>query len=236
METSQKTIQTVRKAVPVTKRGDASREILANCVCPQLSDEDKKAIATRSFIDASPYAVKYVGGQTRIQMFQDDDTKKVGVTNVSGAKLDKGEPFACTGLILETGNYDGSEEDTDDLLKTDFGRIHPTIANGEFTFKINNNKKIVVDKMTTQVFKTHEIINRVVSNTGAVEETFTAGADKSAVGAALAVIGRGRIGYYEFDNPITIPTGEKMDIDIEWGSAAPVGTYMRVILLGSKVK
>ncbi len=229
-------IVTKREAVPVVKRGDNSRQVLTNCNCPQLSEEDKKAIATRSIIDSSPYATKYVGGATRIQIFQDDDAKKVGVTNLSGAMLDKGEPFACTGIVIETGNFDGSVEDEADMLKTKFGQAHDYVFNGEVTMKINNGRKVVLDRLPADVFKTHQTISNVLSNNGAVEETFTAAADKSAVSIATAVIGRGRVGYFEFDNPIVIPTGQKIDLDLEWGAALPQGTYMRAKLIGSKVK
>jgi hypothetical protein len=202
-----------------------------------MSDVEQRAIVGKSVIDGALYAVKYIGGLSRIEMFVDDDNQKVGVTNVSGGKLEKGEPFACTGLVVLSGNYDGSPEDLSDLLRTDFGIIHPHLRNGHFKFMVNQNR-LVADQLTNEVFVTHRIRSRVTRNDGTVVNALASGEGTAYVGGFSEMIsnGEGRVGYYEFDNPIIIETQNRMDLVFEWGLAAPQGEYMKVILLGSKVK
>lgn len=232
---------TTRKvAVPRTKRGWNSTSVFTSRK-NKMSKTERAAVedTSKNIIDAAFYAVKYVGDEHRVEMFSDNDMKKTGITNVSSGKLEKGEPFACTGMILLTGNYDGTGEDPADAIRANYGQIHELVRNGHFKFTVNGGI-VVVDDLPNDVFATHRTIERVVMDNGHVADPVADPADVGTrfVGGMIETLSTGasHIGHFEFDNPVIIETQSAMDLVVEWGADLPTGTYMKVILLGSKVK
>ncbi len=54
-------------------------------------------------VDAAFYVVKDVSGSRVQKLFKDDDNKVVGLSNISSAKLEKGNFFMLNGLTLQSG-------------------------------------------------------------------------------------------------------------------------------------
>lgn len=91
-------------------------------------------------VDASAYAVKVANAVTSVRMFKNDDSKVVGVSNVSKGQLDKDQWFLLTHIRLTSAV-------AADPLNAAFGVIPLAIANGDFELKLNG--KYVMPKDTS---------------------------------------------------------------------------------------
>lgn len=178
---------------------------------------------SKQLVDTAFYWLKSAGAKTTLEMIVDDDNKVPGICNVSGQKLNQDEPFLLSGIILLTGLAGGTAQA--DGLACDFGLIHKNLRNGEFEFKANG--KTLIPRMSTEVFVTHRTINSLVD------------VDGSATGANAAtavVMGENaKVGLWVPDNPKLIRSQVPLEFNLQWGVALPENTWVKLLLLGSRV-
>jgi hypothetical protein len=101
--------------------------------------------------DTIIYSTKLVNSKT-IKMFETQDTKEIGLTNISGAKLPKNQVFLCSGIILLAGV--SADATKDSIMATKFDGIEnfPAIVSGEIDLKAN--KKQILPETNCYIFKT----------------------------------------------------------------------------------
>jgi hypothetical protein len=101
--------------------------------------------------DTVIYATKLVNSKT-IKMFETQDTKEIGLTNISGGKLQKNQVFLCSGIILLAGI--SADATKDSIMATKFDGIEnfPAIVSGEIDLKAN--KKQILPETSCYLFKT----------------------------------------------------------------------------------
>lgn len=101
--------------------------------------------------DSIIYSTKPVSSKT-IKMFETQDTKEIGLTNISGAKLPKNQVFLCSGITLLAGTAASASKD--DIMSTNFGGIEtfPAIVSGEIDLKAN--KKQILPETSCYIHKT----------------------------------------------------------------------------------
>jgi len=114
-----------------------------------LPKEIQQGLASKNLqaVDAAYYVTKSVSGNKIIKMLKDDDTKIVGISNISGGKFEKGNVMLLSGIVImasvgvvkgEEGNYD----------------VLPSIIrNGEFEFKANGTTIVPITSL--EVFNTN---------------------------------------------------------------------------------
>jgi len=114
-----------------------------------LPREIQQGLASKNLqaVDAAYYVTKSVSGNKIIKMLKDDDTKIVGISNISGGKFEKGNVMLLSGIVImasvgvvkgEEGNYD----------------VLPSIIrNGEFEFKANGTTIVPITSL--EVFNTN---------------------------------------------------------------------------------
>jgi hypothetical protein len=97
------------------------------------------------------YSIKQVNSKT-IKMFETQDTKAIGIRNVSNAKLPKNQAFLVSGITLLSGV--SADLTQDKIMATNFAGIEamPAIATGEINLK--SNKKQILPETSCAIFKT----------------------------------------------------------------------------------
>lgn len=229
-----KTRPEIVQAVPVVSRGkDSFAAYLKTNHC--LSENDKQAIQNKRFIDAVIYKSLTISGLNRVEVFKANDDLEIGITNINGGRLPKGEPFTVTGMVMLSSIAGGVE--WDDIKKSKFGIIHEHIRNGHFSLKIGGDQ-IVAERINNEVFVTHSAETKLVVNDGTLIDPLAVGAGTAVVAAAQAVFQNTdrAMGFYQFDNPFTIPTDTFIDLVVEWGAAAPVNAALKVMMVGGKMR
>jgi hypothetical protein len=101
--------------------------------------------------DTIIYSIKKVSSKT-IKMFETQDTKAIGLTSLSGAKLPKNQALLVSGIIVLAGvPVDGTPEK---IMAATYDKIesYPAICTGEFNIKAN--KKVIVPESSMTLFKT----------------------------------------------------------------------------------
>jgi hypothetical protein len=98
------------------------------------------------------YSIKPVTSKT-IKLFETQDDKEIGISNISNAKLPKNQAFLVSGIFLLAGT--SADATKEKIMSTAFKQIEdiPSIANGEFNLK--SNKKQIVPETSNIVFKTY---------------------------------------------------------------------------------
>lgn len=116
-----------------------------------LPKEIQAGLANKTLqaVDATFYNVKAVGGNRVIKMFRDDDNKIVGLSNISSAKLEKGNIMLLAGIILISGN---AGEGNDDGRGVNYDVLPSIIRNGEFELKANGTT--LIPPTSCEVFDT----------------------------------------------------------------------------------
>jgi len=157
--------------------------------------------------DAAYYAIKYAGNKATIHMFETQDSKEIGITNVTQAKLQKDRLFLCNRITLLGALVEGDLPDTGIALKklqktTNFGSIKAIsgLQNGVFT--LTANKKIIIDERPMQDFVTD---GNTMMN----------------------------LGTYYLESPRFIRDDEEFEFMIELGEDAPQKTLVKVVLAGT---
>jgi hypothetical protein len=105
-----------------------------------LPQEIQNGLARKNLqaVDAAYYVTKNISDNKIIKMLKDDDTKIVGISNVSGAKFEKGNIMLLSGIILLASvGVVKPEEGVYDVLT-------PFLRNGEFEFKANGTTLIPI--------------------------------------------------------------------------------------------
>ncbi|MEM9388849.1 MAG: hypothetical protein AAGA02_00160 [Bacteroidota bacterium] len=157
--------------------------------------------------DSAYYSTKYAGDKATIHLFETQDAKEIGVTNVTQSKLPKDRLFLCNRIILLAKEFEGDIPQSDTAWKqliksTNFDSIKAVagLQNGVWSFVAN--KKLIVDERPMQEFVTDN--NRQVN-----------------------------LGTYYFENPRFIRDDEEFEFTIELGDDAPDKTLVKVVLAGT---
>ena len=97
------------------------------------------------------YSIKQVNSKT-IKLFETQDTKAIGLRNVSNAKLPKNQAFLVSGITLLSGV--SADLTPDKIMATTFAGIEamPALATGEINLKAN--KKQILPETSCSIFKT----------------------------------------------------------------------------------
>ena len=157
--------------------------------------------------DSAYYSIKYAGDKATIHLFETQDAKEIGVTNVTQSKLPKDRLFLCNRIMLLAKEFEGELPQSDtawkQLIKSaNFDSIKAVagLQNGVFTFVAN--KKIIIDERPMQEFVTD---NNLQVN----------------------------LGTYYLENPRFIRDDEEFEFTIELGDDAPDKTLVKVVLAGT---
>jgi hypothetical protein len=142
-------IQTTQKAVatataPNNSRGEFEKRL------HMLPADIRQGLANKTLqaVDATFYIVKPVGGNRVVKMLKDDDNKVVGISNISSAKLEKGNIMLLAGIILIGGVGEGA----DDGKGVNYDVLTSIIRNGEFELKANGTT--IIPPTSCEVFDT----------------------------------------------------------------------------------
>jgi hypothetical protein len=103
---------------------------------------------TLQAVDTAYYVVRSIAGSKVVKMFKDDDTKVVGVSNISSGKLEKGNHFLLHAIQLQGGTAEQNET----VGSVNFGVIPDYVRNGEFEFK--GNGTVLLPLTSCEVFNT----------------------------------------------------------------------------------
>jgi hypothetical protein len=106
--------------------------------------------------DAIVYSIKQITSKTT-KMFETQDTKAIGLTNVSNAKLPKNQALLVSGITLLCGT--SVDVSKDKVMATDYRAIenYPAICSGELNLKAN--KKQILPETNCYIFKTSNFHN-----------------------------------------------------------------------------
>jgi hypothetical protein len=113
-----------------------------------LSKEIQQGLANKTLqaVDAAYYVTKNVSSNKIVKMLKDDDNKTVGISNISSAKLEKGNIMLLSGIVLLASVGVAKAEEGKYELLTEI------LRNGEFEFKANGTT--LVPLTSNEVFDT----------------------------------------------------------------------------------
>ena len=177
----------------------------------------------KQLVEAALYFLKPSGSNTTLRMISDDDKRIAGICNLSGGKLENDEPFLLSGILLLTGVASGTNQA--DGKACDFGLIARNLRNGEFEFKANG--KTLIPFTSNELFVTHRTVNSLVD----VDGTGT-GANAA---TAVAIGEANKVGMYKLHNPKLIRSLTPMEFNLEWGLPLDNNTWIKLVLLGTRV-
>ena len=186
---------------------------------PEIRDELSKGRAQG--VDTYLSVVKSISGAQSIKMLKDSDVKTTGVCMINGAKMQKGEPFLLSAIILMEGVGSGTTENVATISPINFGQISSIVRGGHFEFKVNG--KILIPETSNEVFANHFAYT---------EKDVTT--DKS-YGLAYSLGGSNRFGMFKLDNPKFIDSQVNIDMNIDWGIAGTTNAFLKAILIGTRV-
>ncbi len=157
--------------------------------------------------DAAYYAIKFAGNRANIDMFETQDAKEIGITNVTQSKLQKDRLFLCNRIILLAAEIEGDLPDSDSQLKkvikqTNFDSIKKVAGLQNGVFSLVANKKTIIDERPMQEFVTD---NNLMTN----------------------------LGTYHLESPRFIRDDEEFEFNIELGDDAPEKSLVKVVLAGT---
>ena len=100
--------------------------------------------------DTVIYSIKQVSSKT-IKMFETQDTKSIGICNVSNAKLPKNQALLVSGITLLAGV--SADITKDKVMATNYVGLEtfPAIVTGEINLKAN--KKQILPETSCNIFK-----------------------------------------------------------------------------------
>ena len=189
----------------------------------QLHPEIQKRLAQGKdqSVDTHLSFVRSISGAKSVEMLKDSDTKEVGVCMLNGGKLEKGEPFTLTSIMLMEGIGGGTNEDAATIAPINFGQLSSAVRNGQFEF-IANGKTLIPD-MSNEVF-VHSFEKNVIEDDVAPDYAY-----------GYAISGGRRFGLYILDNPKMIETQVSMELNVKWGIAAANNSFLKAVLIGSRI-
>ena len=103
---------------------------------------------TLQAVDTAYYVVRSIAGSKVVKMLKDDDNKVVGTSNISSAKLEKGNHFLLHGIQLLGGTAEANET----MGSVNFVMIPDYVRNGNFEFKANGT--VLIPNTSCEVFNT----------------------------------------------------------------------------------
>ena len=100
--------------------------------------------------DTVIYSIKQVSSKT-IKMFETQDTKSIGICNVSNAKLPKNQALLVSGITLLAGV--ATDTTKDKVMATNYIGLEsfPALVTGELNLKAN--KKQILPETSCNIFK-----------------------------------------------------------------------------------
>ena len=115
-----------------------------------LPKEIQEGLARQTLqaVDAAYYVVKDISGSKVQKLLKDDDNKVVGLSNISSAKLEKGNMFLLNGLTLLAGTAGDGET----AMDVNFTVIPDYLRNGEFEFIANG--ATLIQNASNEMFNT----------------------------------------------------------------------------------
>jgi|GEM_PF-257625 len=209
-------------AAPRIVGGSSSREEFKSRI--QMLDKGIQADLANGraqAVDTYMHAVKSISGAQQVKMLRDNDVKTPGVCMINNGKLQKGEPLLLSAIILMEGVGGATTENVATISPINFGQISSIVRGGTFEFKVNS--KILIPETSCEVF---------ANNFAFTEKGETT--DKS-YGLAYSFNSGQRFGLFKLDNPKLIETQVPMELNIEWGIAGTTNSFLKVILVGTRV-
>jgi hypothetical protein len=115
-----------------------------------LPKEIQMGLANKNLqvVDAAYYVTKNVASSKIAKMLKDDDNKDIAQSNLSSAKLEKGNLLLLSGIILLAGVAEAGKTVAD----VNFDIVPAFIRNGEFQFKANGTT--LITSTSCEVFNT----------------------------------------------------------------------------------
>ena len=113
-----------------------------------LPKEIQAGLANKTLqaVDVAYYVTKNVSNNKIAKMLKDDDNKVVGISNISSAKLEKGNVMLLSGIILLGANNSATAEGGSFYILPEY------LRNGEFEFKANGTT--LIPSTSCEVFNT----------------------------------------------------------------------------------
>lgn len=101
--------------------------------------------------DTVIYSIKKVASKTT-KMYETQDTKTIGMSSLSAARLPKNQALLVSGIIILAAVP--SDLTADKIMSATYDKIEgfPSIATGEFSLKAN--KKVIVPESSMKIFTT----------------------------------------------------------------------------------
>ena len=139
-------VRRIKQPKPSSGRSDSRSEFERRLHLLPKEIQQGLANKTLQAVDAAYYVTKNVSSNKIIKMLKDDDTKVVGISNISSGKLEKGNIMLLSGIVLLTSvGVAKAEEGKYDIL-------NEFIKNGEFEFKANGTTLVPIT--SNEVFDT----------------------------------------------------------------------------------
>jgi hypothetical protein len=116
-----------------------------------LPKEIQEGLARQTLqaVDAAYYVVKDISGSKVQKLLKDDDNKVVGISNISSAKLEKGNYFLLNALSLLAGTAGVGES----VFDVNFTVLPDYLRNGEFEFIANGTT--LLQNASCELFNTN---------------------------------------------------------------------------------
>lgn len=116
-----------------------------------LPKETQEGLARQTLqaVDAAFYVVKDISGSKVQKLLKDDDNKVVGISNISSAKLEKGNYFLLNVLSLLAGTAGVGES----VFDVNFTVLPDYLRNGEFEFIANGTT--LLQNASCELFNTN---------------------------------------------------------------------------------
>ena len=116
----------------------------------QLPKDTRKGLLNKQkqLVDTTIYVIKDISKGKIVKMFQDDDNKIVGMSNLSGGKLEKGNFMTLKGIQL----LYGVAKEGEDYKTVNFDMLPDFIRNGEYEFTANGS--VLIPSRSLEVFDT----------------------------------------------------------------------------------
>ena len=139
-------LRRIKQPRPASGRSDSRSEFERRIHLLPKEIQQGLANKTLQAVDAAYYVTKSASTNKISKMLKDDDTKIVGISNISGGKLEKGNIMLLSGIVLLASvGVAKAEEGKYDILPE-------YLRNGEFEFKANGTTLVPIT--SCEVFDT----------------------------------------------------------------------------------
>lgn len=139
-------IKRIKQPKPASSRSDSRSEFERRLHLLPKEIQQGLANKTLQAVDAAYYVTKNVSSNKIIKVLKDDDNKTVGISNISSAKLEKGNIMLLSGIVLLASMGVAKAEEGKYEVLPEF------LRNGEFEFKANGTTLVPIT--SNEVFDT----------------------------------------------------------------------------------